>query len=102
MGVDVVHPLQPTASGNEDSGKIKRDYGDKFVFYSNIANTTVLPRGTPEEVAREVKYRIKHLAPGGGYILSGGHNLQADVPPENIISLFNTAFEAGQYPISIK
>ncbi|MCK5571087.1 MAG: hypothetical protein KAJ15_15300 [Spirochaetes bacterium] len=101
MGVDVVHPLQPTASGNEDPGKIKRDYGDKFVFYSNIANTTVLPRGTPEEVAREVKYRIKNLAPGGGYILSGGHNLQADVPPENIIALFNTAYEAGQYPISI-
>jgi len=101
VGVDVVHPLQPTAAGNEDPDKLKRDYGDTFVFYSNIANTTILPHGTPEEVRNEVKRKIKSLAPGGGYIFSGGYNIQADVPPENIVALFDTAFESGKYPISI-
>jgi uroporphyrinogen decarboxylase len=99
VGVDVVHPLQPTAAGNEDPVKIKRDFGDRLVFYSNIANQTVLPHGTPGEVAEEVKKKIRALAPGGGYILSGGHNIQADVPPENVVALFDAAFEYGRYPI---
>ncbi len=99
VGVDVVHPIQPTASGNEDPDKIKRDFGDHLVFYSNIANTTTLPYGTPDEVCEEVKNKLRALAPGGGYIFSGGHNIQADVPPENIIALFDTAYECGQYPI---
>lgn len=99
VGIDVVHPLQPTAAGNEDPYKIKKDFGDRFVFYSNIANTTVLPHGTPQDVKQEVIKKIRALAPGGGYILSGGHNIQADVPPQNVIALFDTAYEFGHYPI---
>lgn len=99
VGVDVVHPLQPTAAGNGDPNKIKKEFGDKLVFYSNIANTTILPKGTPQEVSEEVKKKIKALAPCGGYIFSGGHNIQADVLPENIVALFDTAYEAGCYPI---
>jgi uroporphyrinogen decarboxylase len=101
VGVDVVHPLQPTAAGNEDPVKLKRDFGSTFVFYSNIANTTILPHGSPEEVRGEVKRKIRALAPGGGYIFSGGHNIQADVPPENVVALFDTAYEAGKYPIAV-
>jgi uroporphyrinogen decarboxylase len=100
VGVDVVHPLQPTALGNEDPVKLKRDFGKEFVFYSNIANTTVLPHGKPGEVREEVKNKIKHLAPGGGYILSGGHNIQADVSAENVVALFDSAYEFGNYPIT--
>ena len=100
LGIDVVHPLQPTARGNEDPVKLKKDYGGKFVFYSNIANTTILPHGTPDEVRKEVSTKIKALAPGGGYVLSGGHNIQADVPPENVVALFDTAFNVGTYPIA--
>ena len=100
IGIQVVHPLQATAAGNEDPEKIKRDYGKEFVFYSNIANTSILPSGTPQEVADEVKRKIRVLAPGGGYIFSGGHNIQADVPPENVVALFDAAYEFGRYPIS--
>ena len=100
IGIDVVHPVQPTAAGNEDPERIKKNYGDKFVFYSNIANTTILPHGTPQEVAEEVTRKIGALAPGGGYVLSGGHNIQADVPPENVVALFDTAYEMGRYPIA--
>ena len=96
----VIHPLQPTATGNEDPARLKKDYGKEFVFYSNIANTTILPQGKPEDVANEVSKKIMSLAPGGGYVLSGGHNIQADVPPENIVALFDTGYQVGQYPIS--
>jgi uroporphyrinogen decarboxylase len=98
-GVDVVHPVQATAKGNGDPARIKRDFGDRLCFYSNIANTTILPRGTPEEVAQEVRRKVMALAPGGGYVFSAGHNVQADVPPENLITLFDTAYQAGRYPI---
>jgi uroporphyrinogen decarboxylase len=99
VGVDVVHPLQPTANGNGDPVRIKREYGDRLSFYSNIANTTILPHGNPREVAEEVRRKIAALAPGGGYVFSGGHNIQADVPPANIVALFDTAYEAGRYPL---
>ena len=100
VGVDVVHPLQPTASGNEDPVRIKREYGNRLSFYSNIANTTILPHGRPEDVAQEVRRKIAALGPGGGYVFSGGHNIQADVPPANIVVLFDTAYEAGRYPLA--
>ena len=100
VGVDVVHPLQPTARGNEDPVKIKRSFGDRLSLYSNIANTTILPHGKPDDVAQEVRRKIAALAPGGGYVFSGGHNIQADVPPANIVALFDTAYEAGRYPIA--
>jgi uroporphyrinogen decarboxylase len=99
LGIDAVHPVQPAAAGNGDPERIKRDFGDKLAFYSNIANTTVLPHGTPEEVAAEAERKIAALAPGGGYVFSAGHNIQADVPPENIVALFDTAYRAGVYPI---
>jgi uroporphyrinogen decarboxylase len=99
VGVDVVHPLQPTARGNEDPGRLKREFGDRLCFYSNIANTTILPHGSPRDVEAEVRHKIAALATGGGYIFSAGHNIQADVPPANIVTLFDTAYEAGQYPL---
>jgi uroporphyrinogen decarboxylase len=99
VGVDVVHPLQPTAAGNDDPARIKKEFGEKLVFYSNIANATVLPHGTPAEVAAEAERKIRALAPGGGYIFSAGHNVQADVPPENLVALFDTALRVGRYPI---
>jgi uroporphyrinogen decarboxylase len=100
VGVDVVHPLQPTATGNEDPVHIKQGFGDRLAFYSNVANTTILPHGTPREVEAEVRRKIAALAPGGGYIFSGGHNIQADVPPANIVALFDSAYEAGRYPLA--
>lgn len=99
MGVDVVHPLQPTAKGNDDPVRIKQGFGDRLAFYSNVANTTILPHGKPQDVVEEVRRKIAALAPGGGYVFSAGHNIQADVPPANIVALFDTAYEAGRYPL---
>lgn len=98
-GFDILHPLQGDAADMEDPARLKREFGEQLAFYSNMRNQTTIPHGTPEEVAAEARKKIRHLAPGGGYVMSGGHNIQADVPPENILALYDTAFEAGRYPI---
>lgn len=101
MGVDIVHPVQANAKGNEDAARLKRDYGNKLVFHGNTNNRGVFHKSI-EEVTADALYRIRHLAPGGGYIFSGGYNIQVNMPPENILALFDTAKEYGVYPIDTK
>jgi uroporphyrinogen decarboxylase len=57
----------------------------------------VLPFGTLDEVTDDVKRRIDDLAPGGGFVFAAVHNIQAFVPPENIVTAFETALEYGKY-----
>lgn len=92
-GIDVVHPLQGDAKGMNDPMELKRRFGKQIVFYSNLCNQTTLPYGTPEQVRQDVIQKIHALAPGGGYVISGGHNIQADVKPQNILALFDAARE---------
>lgn len=100
-GIDVIHPVQGDAAGLTDPVLLKKEFGDSLVFYSNLRNQTILPYGTPQEVEQEVKNKIAALAPGGGYIMSGGHNFQADVPAENILALVDATLKFGVYPIEI-
>jgi len=60
-----------------------------------------LPFGTPGDVEEEVKRRIYDLASGGGYVLAPVHNIQANVPPENVVAMFEAAKKYGKYPINI-
>ena len=101
IGVDIVHPVQPSADGNGDAAQLKRDFGKNVVFHGNTNNQGIFNK-TKEHVEADALYRIKNLAPGGGYIFSSGHNIQVDCPPENIVRLFDTAFEYGKYPIDTK
>lgn len=98
MGVDIIQPVQANASGNEDAARLKREYGGKIMFHGNTNNQGVFHR-SKEEVEADALYRIRHLAPGGGYIFSSGHNIQGNMPAENILTLFNIAKEYGKYPI---
>jgi uroporphyrinogen decarboxylase len=50
-------------------------------------------------VVAEVKQRIAQLASYGGYILAPSNHLQADVPAENVVTLFETARQIGAYPL---
>lgn len=98
MGVDIVQPLQANAAGNEDPARLKKEFGDRLVFHGNTNNQGVFHK-TEEEVIADALFRIRYLAPGGGYIFSSGHNIQANMSPENILALFGAAREYGTYPI---
>ncbi len=90
LGVDVIHPLEPLPA--TDIPAVKADFGDKVAFLGGIDISHAMP-GTTEQVVEEVKRRINQLAPGGGYILAPSNHLQADVPPENVVTLFETAHQ---------
>jgi uroporphyrinogen decarboxylase len=96
IGVDIINPVQPTCKGM-DTSALKRDFGRSITFWGSIDTQHVMPFGTPRDVADEVQRRIDDLAPGGGFVLAAVHNIQPEVPPENILALFQTAFEYGQY-----
>jgi uroporphyrinogen decarboxylase len=98
LGVDVVHPLEPLPA--MDLSDVKAKFGDRLAFLGAIDIVHALP-GSRQDVVDEVKRRIQQLAPGGGYVLAPANHVQADVPPENLITLFETAREFGRYPIDI-
>lgn len=97
IGVDVLDPLQPEAA-NMDPAEIKAEFGEDIVLRGGISAQQTLAHGSAEEVVDEVKRTIDTLAPGGGYILSPGHPvLQDDIPAENIIAMYHTAYTYGVY-----
>jgi uroporphyrinogen decarboxylase len=97
IGVDILNPVQVSARGM-DSRRLKERYGKDVTFWGGGVDTQrVLPFGTPEQVREEVKRRIDDLAPGGGFVFNAVHNIQAFVPPANIVAAFETAFEHGRY-----
>ena len=94
MGVDILNPIQTSARGM-DPARLKQEFGQRLVFWGGSLDCQkTLPFGTPEEVAREVELHIRHLSPGGGYVFAPVHNVQAGVPPENLIAMFDAALAA--------
>jgi uroporphyrinogen decarboxylase len=97
-GVDILNPVQVSAAGMGDTRKLKQEFGDELTFWGGGVDTqAVLPRGTPQEVKEEVKRRIDDLAPDGGFVFSAVHNIQPDVPPENIMAMWEAWQEYGAY-----
>jgi uroporphyrinogen decarboxylase len=96
IGVDSINPVQVSAK-DMDTKRLKKEFGDRMAFWGGIDTHKVLPFGTPDDVRAEVKRRIEDLAPGGGYVLNSVHNLQSEVPPENIVAMFEAAKEFGRY-----
>lgn len=88
MGVDAINPVQ-VAAANMDSAKLKREFGSELTFWGGGCDTqSVLERGTPQEVRDEVRRRCDDLAPGGGFVFCQVHNIQPQVPVENIMALY--------------
>ena len=91
--IDILDPVQPSASGMEPAALIS-DFGDRMTFHGGIDIQRLLPFGTPEEVAVETRKRLEAFrADRGGFILAPAHNVQVDVPPENIIAMIEAAKE---------
>jgi len=96
IGVDALHPIQVSAK-DMDTARLKREFGKEITFWGGIDTHHVLPRGTTTEVREEVRKRIVDLAPGGGYVLGSVHNIQAEVPVENVLAMVEAAREFGKY-----
>jgi uroporphyrinogen decarboxylase len=98
-GLDILQSLQPRAKGM-DFRKIKGEYGKYIAFQGGIDIQDTMPFGTVDNVKDEVKRAIDLLGPAGGYILGTSHNIQPDTPLENILAMYETALEVGQYPLA--
>ncbi len=97
LGVDALNPVHLRASGMEPAA-LKRDFGGDIAFWGGGVDTQeVLPHGTPGQVRDDVKRNLEALAPGGGYVFSAVHNIQADVPPQNIVAMWEAVCECGRY-----
>ncbi|KLU62438.1 uroporphyrinogen decarboxylase [Peptococcaceae bacterium CEB3] len=96
-GVDILNPVQFTTPKMDAAG-LKKEFGKDLTFWGGGVDTQyTLSRGTPEQVRDEVKRQIEVLAPGGGFVFNTVHNIQADVPAENIIAMLETVKEYGAY-----
>ena len=95
-GIDALNPVQVSAAGMGDTARLKREYGKDLAFWGGVDTAWVLPFGSPQEVRDEVRRRIEDLGRGGGYVLGAVHNIQEEVPPENICALFDAALELGR------
>ncbi len=83
-GVDILNPVQISAA-KMDSAKLKKEFGRDLVFWGGGVDTQqILPHGTPQQVKDCVRRQIEALAPGGGFVFNTVHNIQADVPPQNL------------------
>ena len=99
VGVDILNPVQVRAKDME-AEKLKQAYGREIVFWGGLDSQHVLPRGSIEDVENEVKHLVRSMAPGGGLVICAVHNIQADVPPENVIMMYEAVKRHGRYPIA--
>jgi len=96
IGVEVLNPIQPRAA-DMDPKSLKEEFGDRLAFFGGIDQQYTMPMGTVHEVREEVRTRIAELGSGGGYLLAPAHDIQADVPVENVLALFEAARDFGRY-----
>jgi hypothetical protein len=98
-GVDILNPVQVSAA-NMDPPGLQRDFGGRIVFWGGGIDTqNVLPFGSVEEVRDQVREHINIFGPGGGFVFSTVHNIQAKVPTENILGMYDAVHEFGRYPL---
>jgi uroporphyrinogen decarboxylase len=87
-GMDSINPVQTNTRGMDPAG-LKKKYGSRLCLWGGGCDTaSVLPHSTPQEVAAHVKKQVEILKPGGGFVFQQIHNIMAEVPPENIIAMF--------------
>jgi uroporphyrinogen decarboxylase len=96
-GIDILDPIQRFCPGM-NIYELKRDFGDQLTFHGVVDTQKVMPTGTPDDVKEEVLTCLDALAPGGGYICGPVHNVQGDVPAENLVAMCETVQEYGRYP----
>jgi uroporphyrinogen decarboxylase len=97
IGCDILNPVQVSAAGM-DTKELKSEFGRDLVFWGGGIDTQrVLGTGTPAQVREETKRRVLDLMPGGGFIFNTVHNIQGNVPSDNIVAMWETLQEYGRY-----
>jgi uroporphyrinogen decarboxylase len=96
-GIDILNPVQIGLPSMEPK-KLKEEFGKQLVFWGGgIDAQHVLPFAKPDEIKEYVRTNLEIFKPNGGYIFNNVHNIQVGVPPENIVALFDAAYEFGFY-----
>ncbi len=97
IGYDVCNPVQISAYDMEPCS-LKKRFGDQITFWGGLCNTqATLPFGTPQQIRDEVKRNFECFKSGGGFVASNIHNITAEVPPQNIVAMFDAANEFRNY-----
>jgi len=92
-GLDAINPVQISCSGM-NAAELKAEFGSELTFWGGGCDTRdVLPNGTPEQVTEHVRKQVEILSPGGGFVFQQVHNILANVPPENIVAMFDALNE---------
>jgi uroporphyrinogen decarboxylase len=92
-GMDIINPVQ-TNCRDMEADRLKKEFGKDIVFWGGgVDPREILNRGTPEQVREDVKQRLEIFAPGGGFVFNNIHNILGEVPPENIMAMFETVQE---------
>jgi uroporphyrinogen decarboxylase len=96
-GIDALNPVQISAAGMEPA-VLKARWGERLTFWGGAIDAQhVLPTATAEVVRQHVRRNLECWKPGGGYVFNNVHNIQGGVPPENIVALYEAAYEYGFY-----
>jgi len=96
-GIHALNPVQIGAA-HMDPAELKARFGDRLVFWGGAIDAQhVLPSASPETIRQHVRRNLQIWKPRGGYVFNNVHNIQAGVPPENIVALFDAAYEHGFY-----
>ncbi len=97
-GVDILNPVQVNAA-KMDSAELKREFGKDICFWGGGVDTQMAfdENHTPAEVRADVRKRLEDFMPGGGFVFNTVHNIQGNVPPENIMAMWETIQEYGRY-----
>lgn len=90
-GLDAINPVQITCRGMDAAG-LKRDFGREITFWGGGCDTrSMLPQGSPDEVARHTREQMRIMNVGGGFVFQQVHNIMANVPPENVVAMYDAA-----------
>ena len=98
-GFEILNPVQ-TSAAHMDPAVLKAQFGDRLTFWGGGVDTQrTLPFGTPDEVRAEVRERLRLFGPGGGFVFNPIHNVQACVPIENLLAMYETVRDYSRYPL---
>ena len=96
IGVQILNPVQ-TRAANMDPVTLKKEFGDRLAFWGGVDIQEVLPFGSPDDVRADVTHLFETLGDGGGWVLCPSHDIQPEVPPQNIVTLYGDSPTITRY-----